>query len=132
MVVTRREGVERLLRELEAEPALRRELERAAAEGEGPLVRAFQAVAARAGVRVSLADVKALLAAARSPARARADELDDRALDAVAGGSGDDGQLANVDLQNMLQKQQQTLQMMSNVSKMLSDTAMGVIRKIGG
>tara|TARA_B100000676_G_scaffold301393_1_gene348519 strand:+ start:176 stop:1048 length:873 start_codon:yes stop_codon:yes gene_type:complete len=45
---------------------------------------------------------------------------------------GDDAQLANVDLQNMLQKQQQTLQMMSNIAKMLHDTAMSVIRKIGG
>jgi hypothetical protein len=45
---------------------------------------------------------------------------------------GDDAQLANVDLQNMLQKQQQTLQMMSNIAKMLHDTAMAVIRKIGG
>jgi hypothetical protein len=45
---------------------------------------------------------------------------------------GDDSQLANVDLQNMLQKQQQTLQAMSNVSKSLHDGAMAVIRKIGG
>ena len=44
---------------------------------------------------------------------------------------GDDSQLANVDLQNMLQKQQQTMQMMSSISKMLHDTAMAVIRKIG-
>ena len=45
---------------------------------------------------------------------------------------GDDAQLANVDLQNILQHQQQTLQMMSNISKMLYDTAMSIIRKIGG
>jgi hypothetical protein len=45
---------------------------------------------------------------------------------------GDDAQLANVDLQNVLQKQQQTLQMLSSVSKMLHDTALAVIRKIGG
>ena len=45
---------------------------------------------------------------------------------------GDDAQLANVDLQNVLQKQQQTLQMLSTISKLLSDTAMAVIRKIGG
>ncbi|MBI3178471.1 MAG: hypothetical protein HYZ27_02345, partial [Deltaproteobacteria bacterium] len=45
---------------------------------------------------------------------------------------GDDSQLANVDLQNALQRQQQTLQMMSNMSKMLHDTAMSIIRKIGG
>ena len=42
-----------------------------------------------------------------------------------------DAQLANIDLQNMLQKQQQTLQTISNVSKMLHDTAMAIIRKIG-
>ena len=45
---------------------------------------------------------------------------------------GDDAQLANVDLQNLLQKQQQTLQMLSNISKMMHDTAMETIRKIGG
>jgi hypothetical protein len=45
---------------------------------------------------------------------------------------GDDSQLANVDLQNILQKQQQTLQMMSNISKTLFDTAQSVIRKMGG
>jgi len=45
---------------------------------------------------------------------------------------GDDAQLANVDLQNVLQKQQQLLQMLSNISKLLSDTAMATIRKIGG
>ena len=44
---------------------------------------------------------------------------------------GDDAQLVNIDLQNMLQKQQQVLQLMSNVSKMLHDTAMAVVRKIG-
>ena len=44
---------------------------------------------------------------------------------------GDDTQLANIDLQNTLQKQQQVLQTISNVSKMLHDTAMAVIRKIG-
>ena len=43
---------------------------------------------------------------------------------------GDDAQLANIDLQNMLQKQQQTIQMLSNVSKVLHDTGLAVIRKI--
>jgi hypothetical protein len=45
---------------------------------------------------------------------------------------GDDAQLANIDLQNTLQRQQQTMQMMSNVSRMMHDTAMSVIRKMGG
>lgn len=44
---------------------------------------------------------------------------------------GEDAQLANVDLQNMMQKQQQTLQTLSNVSKSLHDTAQAVIRKMG-
>jgi hypothetical protein len=44
---------------------------------------------------------------------------------------GDDAQLANIDLQNQLQKQQQVLQTISKVSKMLDDTAMGTVRKIG-
>jgi len=52
----------------------------------------------------------------------------ERMLDSI----GDDAQLADVDLQNILQKQQQTLQMMSNISKMLYDTSNSVIRKIGG
>lgn len=42
----------------------------------------------------------------------------------------DDVQLAKIDLQDMLQKQQKTLQMLSNISKMLHDTAMAVIRNI--
>jgi len=44
---------------------------------------------------------------------------------------GDDAQLANIDLQNVLQKQQQLVYMLSNVSKLLQDTALEVIRKIG-
>jgi hypothetical protein len=45
---------------------------------------------------------------------------------------GDDAQLANVDLQNMLQKRQQYLQMLSNISKAAHDTAMSIIRNIKG
>ncbi len=44
---------------------------------------------------------------------------------------GDDAQMANIDMQNVLEKQQQTMQMLSNVSKMLHDTTMAIIRKIG-
>jgi len=40
---------------------------------------------------------------------------------------GDDAQLANIDLQNALQKQQQTLQTISNVSKMQHDTLKSII-----
>ena len=42
-----------------------------------------------------------------------------------------DAQMANIDLENMLQKQQQTIQQLSQISKLLHDTAMGVVRKIG-
>lgn len=44
----------------------------------------------------------------------------------------DDAELANVDLQNVLQKQQQTLQMMADISNMLYDTALSVIPEMGG
>lgn len=45
---------------------------------------------------------------------------------------GDDAQLANVDLQQVLQRQQQVLQTMTALAKMLNDTMTAVIRKIGG
>jgi hypothetical protein len=44
---------------------------------------------------------------------------------------GDDAQLATIELQNALQRQQQILQTMSNISKMLHDSAVAIIRKIG-
>jgi hypothetical protein len=40
--------------------------------------------------------------------------------------------LANTDLQNALQEQQKMISTLSNVAKQLSDSAMSVIRKIGG
>jgi hypothetical protein len=43
---------------------------------------------------------------------------------------GDDSQLANVDLQNILQLQQQIIQMLSDISKLMNDTAMSVIRNM--
>jgi hypothetical protein len=53
------------------------------------------------------------------------------AADQVTSAGGDDAQLAQIDLQNMVQKQQSLLQMMSTKSKQLFDTAMSVIRKMG-
>jgi hypothetical protein len=46
-----------------------------------------------------------------------------RDLEEQLSATADDAQLANIDLQNMLQKQQQTLQRFSQMSKMTSDTA---------
>ncbi len=45
-------------------------------------------------------------------------------------GVGDDAQLGRVDIQDMLQKQQQLIQALSNISKLMHDTAMAIIRKI--
>jgi len=83
--------------------------------------------------------------AARHGFEISVDELSEKELQGVVGGvfqgggfqsylndAGNDAQLANIDLQNELQKQQQTLQMVSNASKTVSDTAMSVSRKIGG
>jgi hypothetical protein len=52
-------------------------------------------------------------------------------LEAMLASAGDDGQLANVDLQNALQRRQQALQQETNVSKMTHDVAMAVARNIG-
>lgn len=68
---------------------------------------------------------------AHAQLKARADAARKRLADKM-NTLGDDAQLANVEMQNILQKQQQALQMMSNISKMMHDTAMSVIRKIGG
>ena len=50
-------------------------------------------------------------------------------LEDELGEIGDDADLANVDLQNALDKQKQIIQTMSNLSKILHDTSMAVIRK---
>lgn len=44
---------------------------------------------------------------------------------------GEDGQIANLDLQDQLQKTQQITQFMTAVRKQLNDTAMAVVRTIG-
>jgi hypothetical protein len=45
---------------------------------------------------------------------------------------GDDAQLAQLDLQMLAQRQQQTLQALSSISKAIHETSMSIIRKIGG
>jgi hypothetical protein len=47
------------------------------------------------------------------------------------GTTGDDAQLANIDLENATQMQQQTIPPMSQVSKILHATAMAIIRNLG-
>ena len=59
-------------------------------------------------------------------------EAEARAWEEKLNSLGDDAQLANIDLQNMLQQQQQTVQVMTSISKLLHDTAQSIIRKIGG
>jgi hypothetical protein len=49
---------------------------------------------------------------------------------ATARSAGDDAQLANLDLQNALQKQQQTYTMMSNVMKTMHDTSKSIIQNV--
>ncbi len=44
---------------------------------------------------------------------------------------GDDAQLSNVDLQALLEKQQELIKTLSNLGKLLHDTALAIIRKIG-
>lgn len=44
--------------------------------------------------------------------------------------AGEDADLANIDLQNMQQKQQQVLQTLGNIAKAMHESAMGAIRKM--
>jgi hypothetical protein len=44
--------------------------------------------------------------------------------------TGEDAQLANIDLQNTFQKQAQVMQTLSNIMKTAHDTAMGIIRNL--
>src|SRR5687767_13275284 len=129
-----RQALEALVGVLETDSAARQELELAARNGGSQLVAAFQAIGERTGLTIESADVSALFDAARAiDSNGAADELDQSELDRVTGGTmGEDAQLVNVDLQNMLQKQQQTLMMMSNIGKTLNDSAMATIRRIGG
>lgn len=53
-----------------------------------------------------------------------------RSSDGIA--PGDDSQLANVNLQNSLQKQQPAMQTLSNMAKSMHDTAKAIINKVGG
>jgi Skp family chaperone for outer membrane proteins len=48
-----------------------------------------------------------------------------------AGDGKQENQLANIDLQNALQKQQQLFQTLSNVTKQMHDNALDIIRKMG-
>jgi predicted ribosomally synthesized peptide with nif11-like leader len=112
---------ERFLDAVQTEPTLRAAFEAGDVRESGPSLVAF----ARAhGFEFTIEEFHAQVAVAEA-------ELTGELLDNVAGGS-DDGQLANLDLQNNLQKQQQMLQMLGPVSKMLRDTGMATTRKIGG
>jgi hypothetical protein len=52
-------------------------------------------------------------------------------LEEQLSGLDDDAHLANIDLKEVMQKQQQLIQMLSNMAKLLADTALSVIRKLG-
>ena len=68
-----------------------------------------------------------------NPETATRDEMEARVKDLQGQVSNptDDAQLANIDLQNMMQRQQQTVQTLSEVSKTMDDTVMAILRKIG-
>lgn len=93
-----------------------------------PAPRAIQPPAAREPVKEAEAERPARVRAGIAPA---ADEdADGDQADAALQTVGDDAQLANVDMQNWLQQQQQALQAMSNISKAAHDTAMAIIQNM--
>jgi hypothetical protein len=80
----------------------------------------------------AIADADRALVDAVAAAEAACGQLANAVRRALDETPRDDAQLATLNLQNVLQKQQQTLQMMSDISKTLYDTAIQVIRKMGG
>ncbi len=81
----------------------------------------------------SSADARGRVHASARSVLASVDVIDTeiRTLENRLNAVGDDAQLANVDLQSELQKQQEALQMLSNISRQLHDANMTIIRKIG-
>lgn len=73
----------------------------------------------------------------REPAAAgeivRAEELDAHIADLqnMLASTGEDMQISQLELQNMTQRQQQVMNVLSNLSKALHETSMAIIRKIG-
>lgn len=74
------------------------------------------------------------------PSRADADALEGLAneldvtvseFESKLGTVGDDAELADVDLQNMLEKQRQVVELLSSISRTLHETSLAIIRKIG-
>lgn len=74
------------------------------------------------------ADWTALVRRADVSNETDADELANWVL-REAHGDSDSDQMANVDLQSTLQRQQQATETMANISKALHDSAMSIIRK---
>ena len=75
---------------------------------------------AREGLEMTSSELLTIQQAMRSV------ELSDENLDAVAGGLS----LSSIDLQNALQQQQQTLQMLSSISKSQHDTMKAIIQNL--
>jgi hypothetical protein len=63
----------------------------------------------------------------------RVEELDAHIADLqnMLASTGADMQISQLELQNMMQRQQQVMNVLSNLSKALHETSMAIIRKIG-
>ena len=108
------------------------------AEAHGEQVQSLHALSeSSSSLRAAAADLRSMATSPEATPKPLAESylevVDGILLTAtVLNGVGDDAELADVDLQNELQRHQQTLRMMSNISKTLYDTALSVIRKQGG
>lgn len=121
---TRVAGMERTRKQLQAELARARTVAAQLREGRQGLKVQQKRIETTAG-RVVLKATGIQLTTPEDVAK----YLDE--FEAVLSSVGEDAQLANIDLQNALQRQQQNLQLVSEVSRKLHDVAMSIIRKIG-
>jgi hypothetical protein len=117
----------RFIQALEQAPVARAELGTMLGSDGADPKRAIFTASARLGFPLDTDDVEALLASARA-LTASGGEISDDDLDGVAGGAS----LADLNLQNTLQKSSQTLGLMSRIGKASSDANLSMIRKFGG
>lgn len=113
---------------MSTDPGLERRAAEALADAAGPAaIEALVALGATVGLEFSAEELAAV-----GRHLASGSELSDAQLASVAGGNtvGDSEQLANVDLQNTMQKEQQLLQMLSNVVKSISGDSSTIVRNI--
>jgi len=111
------EQAERFIVAVQEDSALRAHIEAAEIDEHG---QALVAIAHAHGFDFTIEEFRTQVTAADA-------QLTDRQLDGVAGGGGE---LGSLQLQNLIEKRQHTVQMLSNISASLHDTSQTIIQNL--